>query len=330
MARRVASSVLSALGLTANQERLYQRLLPLSGSLVSDLVARLDVRRDVLILELAPLRTLGLIDIKGDRVRVVGLSAAVSARVAAEAEAARRLRQRLDDLSTAIPYLTAAVTRPAPSEVSDMQALEGEVTSGGNPLKLLTALVEHSRGDLLWLRPDAWRFPRESAMVRVIAAAVASGRRSRAIYPVVALQEAPDAMQARADAGEEIRFLADLPTRMIVVGNTHAVLPEPLGFADEPRLLIRQPAIVESLALLFETLWERAAPVPALEPGRQRTDRYRFLLQQLVAGAKDEQIARSLGISLRTVRRRVAELLIDLGVETRFQAGAEAVRRGWL
>jgi DNA-binding NarL/FixJ family response regulator len=54
------------------------------------------------------------------------------------------------------------------------------------------------------------------------------------------------------------------------------------------------------------------------------------LLRQLAAGAKDEQIARTLGLSLRTVRRRVAGLLIELGVDTRFQAGVEAVRRGWL
>jgi hypothetical protein len=30
------------------------------------------------------------------------------------------------------------------------------------------------------------------------------------------------------------------------------------------------------------------------------------------------------------VRRQVADLMIELGVDTRFQAGAEAVRRGWL
>ena len=39
---------------------------------------------------------------------------------------------------------------------------------------------------------------------------------------------------------------------------------------------------------------------------------------------------RKLGIGLRTVRRRIAELMTDLGVDTRFQAGVEAVRRGWL
>ena len=167
-------------------------------------------------------------------------------------------------------------------------------------------------------------------MAKVVAAAVASGRRSRAIYPVRALQEAPDALRARAQAGEQVRVIADLPTRLFVIGSTHAVLPEPLGMADEPRLLVRQRALVESLILLFELMWDRAAPVPDLDLGEARPDLRRFLLQQLAAGAKDEQIARALGISLRTVRRRVAGLLIELGVDSRFQAGVEAVRRGWL
>jgi DNA-binding CsgD family transcriptional regulator len=124
--------------------------------------------------------------------------------------------------------------------------------------------------------------------------------------------------------------VADLPSRMLIIGTTHAVLPEPLGFADEPRLLIRQPAIVGGLTLLFETLWERAESVTGLEHGRTRADPRRFLLQQLAAGAQDEQIARTLGISLRTVRRRVAAVLTELGADSRFQAGVEAVRRGWI
>jgi DNA-binding NarL/FixJ family response regulator len=77
-------------------------------------------------------------------------------------------------------------------------------------------------------------------------------------------------------------------------------------------------------------MWERAAPVPNMDFGDARRDLRRFLLQELAAGAKDEQIARTLGLSLRTVRRRVADLLIELGVDNRFQAGVEAVRRGWL
>jgi DNA-binding NarL/FixJ family response regulator len=52
------------------------------------------------------------------------------------------------------------------------------------------------------------------------------------------------------------------------------------------------------------------------------------ILEGLMLGSKDEAMARQLGVSLRTVRRRVADLMTELGATTRFQAGMEAVRRG--
>ena len=64
--------------------------------------------------------------------------------------------------------------------------------------------------------------------------------------------------------------------------------------------------------------------------GTDRSQSRSLLLDQLAGGAKDEQIARALGLSLRTVRRRVAEILDELGADSRFQAGVEAVRRGWI
>ncbi|MHA3705265.1 LuxR family transcriptional regulator, partial [Jatrophihabitans sp. YIM 134969] len=54
------------------------------------------------------------------------------------------------------------------------------------------------------------------------------------------------------------------------------------------------------------------------------------LLTLIGAGLKDEVIARQLGISARTLRRRSQELLAELGAANRFQAGAEAARRGWI
>jgi DNA-binding NarL/FixJ family response regulator len=77
-------------------------------------------------------------------------------------------------------------------------------------------------------------------------------------------------------------------------------------------------------------MWERASSVADLDLGEPRRDLRRFLLQQLAAGAKDEQIARSLDLSLRTVRRRIADVMSDLGADSRFQAGVEAARRGWI
>ncbi len=292
--------------------------------------ARLVMTAEDLQMELVKLADLGLVELVDNRVRVITPSAVISNMVAAEALSAARTRERLNDLAGAIPHLVAAASRPAAGEVSETGDIDGEITSGGDALKLLTSLVENTRGDLLWLRPDAWRIPRESAVALVIAAAVSSGRRSRAVYPALALQEAPEALRARVEAGEEIRIVPELPTRLIVIGTTHAVLPEPLGHSDNPRMLVRQPALVGALTLLFESVWDRAMIVPEYTARRTRVEARHLLLRQLAAGAKDEQIARSLGLSLRTVRRRVAELLDEFHVETRFQAGVEAARRGLL
>lgn len=330
MGRRSASSLLVALGFPAELDQIYQRLLPLSGGEVQMVASALNRPSDELLSELAPLLDAGIARVVADRLRVLDHTEAVAHLLDGHARHVARLGERVAEVAAAVPFLTAAVTRPGPADVDDVHALDGEVSSGGNPLDLLTAMVANTRGDLLWLRPDQWRLPRESSMARVIAAAIASGRRSRAIYPAMALQQAPEVLRARAEAGEQIRVLSEVPTRMIVFGHTHAVLPEPLGFGDEPRLLVRQGALVAALSMLFEHMWDRAAPVPELDLGEARPDLRRFLLEQLAEGVNDEQIARTLGISLRTVRRRVASVMVELGADTRFQAGVEAVRRGWL
>ena len=321
---------MSALGFPPAVDRLYERVLKQSGRELVSVAQALLRTPEELLDDLAPLVESEVVRISGSRVFVESPPVAVARLVAEQASDAARARRRLDALAAAIPFLTAGSARPAPGEVHDVQPLDGEISSGGQPVALIAALIAQSKGDLLWLRPDQWRIPREDAMLEVIRDLIASGRRSRAIYPVRALQEAPDTLRARAEVGEQIRVLSDLPTRMFIIGTTHAVLPEPLGFVDEPRSLVRQQGLVEALTSWFELMWERAAPVPALDPGQARPDMRRFLLQQLASGVQDEQVARTLGISLRTVRRRIADILTELGADTRFQAGVEAARRGWL
>jgi hypothetical protein len=313
---------------SADDERCYQQVRPLSGSPLADVAATLRVEPDQVPEVLAGLTDLGIVELRDDRVVVLRADQALAAAISREAEAADHARERLDELAGAVPLLVAAGTRPGPGEVEDVQPLDGELSSGGNALALLTAMIDESRGDLLFLRPDAWLMPRESAISQVVARAVASGRRSRAVYPLRALHEAPEILQNRVDAGEDVRLIDDLPTRLMIIGVTHAIVPEPLGFADSPRLLVRQGALVAALTLLFEMYWEQASPVSELSAPRS-SERV-FLLRQLLSGAKDEQIARTMGLSLRTVRRRIADVMIDLGADTRFQAGAEAVRRGWI
>jgi DNA-binding CsgD family transcriptional regulator len=55
-----------------------------------------------------------------------------------------------------------------------------------------------------------------------------------------------------------------------------------------------------------------------------------LLLALLADGLKDEAVARALGVSVRTVRRMVAELMHRLDARSRFQAALLAQRKGWL
>jgi DNA-binding NarL/FixJ family response regulator len=54
------------------------------------------------------------------------------------------------------------------------------------------------------------------------------------------------------------------------------------------------------------------------------------VLELVAAGVKDERIARTLGVATRTVRRDIADLRERLGVTSRAEIVAAAVRRGWL
>lgn len=56
----------------------------------------------------------------------------------------------------------------------------------------------------------------------------------------------------------------------------------------------------------------------------------RALLHALARGGKDEIVARRLGMSTRTFRRRLMNLMIRLDVTSRFQAGAKAAHAGLL
>jgi DNA-binding NarL/FixJ family response regulator len=63
-----------------------------------------------------------------------------------------------------------------------------------------------------------------------------------------------------------------------------------------------------------------------LEP----TSATRRLLRLMRTGAIDETIAREMGISLRTLHRRITRLQDLLGVRSRFQLGVIACERGWV
>ena len=77
----------------------------------------------------------------------------------------------------------------------------------------------------------------------------------------------------------------------------------------------RFPMVVSALVKLFELLWAPATPLPVGDPQQPSPigeDLDLRLLGLLGTGLKDEVIARELGISVRTLGRRLSALLAAL------------------
>jgi len=323
---------LAVLGVPADQERVYRAVLRHPAATSAVLAAELGEPEPDVDQALTGLATIGLVVVRDGRALAQPPEEAVGRLITEES---RRLQERRDRLASAreqlLPALTAEHLRAAlpggvPVGVELVEAADAGV--------LVRCLVAETPGDLLWLRPDEWTKPGARAIDEWLPEVIRSGRRSRALYPARILEEAPQVLWERAEAGENVRILAELPCRLAVVGSSVAMLADRLDPLAEPgaHLVVRQPSIVGALRAMFETLWEKGMAVPGLGGRGPQHDSLAqgLLLDMLAAGAKDEQVSRELGLSLRTVRRRVAGLLDELGADSRFQAGVEAVRRGWV
>ena len=86
MARRTVSSTLAALGLDDQEERLYQRMLPLSGSTLAEVAVALDCGPDEVLDGLDPLLDRVIAQVEGVRVVVRSLAAVVTSYLEREAE----------------------------------------------------------------------------------------------------------------------------------------------------------------------------------------------------------------------------------------------------
>jgi DNA-binding CsgD family transcriptional regulator len=136
--------------------------------------------------------------------------------------------------------------------------------------------------------------------------------------------------------GERARVTRSLPMKMALCDRRLALIPVSTysDNAGEAAYLVHPSSLLDALSELFEAMWDKAVPLnqrPASDDEEQiLTDRDKDLLGLLAAGTTDETIARTFGWSVRTVRRHIHRIMTMTGAETRFQAGMEATRRGWL
>ncbi|HEX7133686.1 MAG TPA: helix-turn-helix domain-containing protein [Iamia sp.] len=166
-------------------------------------------------------------------------------------------------------------------------------------------------------------------------AALARGVTYRVVYHPASLVS-PEAMahvRRCVEAGEDARILADAGPKMVIVDGSVAVVIESTVDPDPAaRLLVRPSTLLDLLVDRFERLWSAAVPVDgAVEAAPSDvSERDRELLALLAAGLKDRAIAHTLGVTERTIGRRVTDLMERLDAPTRFRAGARAAQRGWI
>ncbi|MET8307732.1 helix-turn-helix transcriptional regulator [Micromonospora sp. NPDC005173] len=138
--------------------------------------------------------------------------------------------------------------------------------------------------------------------------------------------------------GEQARVLPAVPLKLLLFDGRTAILPLTRGEsgAEQSVVIVRESALTDALQALFEALWRQATPLwddadthPEGTEQAELTEAEQTLVRLLAVGMKDEDIARHLDISVRTLRRRISDLQTRLGAGGRFQAGVQAARRGW-
>jgi len=179
-------------------------------------------------------------------------------------------------------------------------------------------------------------------------AVLARGVDWRAIYTIDSFDEGAtwEEVEELAGQGEQARITEQLPLKLALVDREIVLVSVSLEPGRIDALVSHAPPLVAAFRELFEFHWARAVPLPearerladAAEPDplllpagwRAPSQEERSILALMAVGMKDDAIARRLGMSPRTLRRRSQELLAELGAGNRFQAGAEAARRGWI
>ncbi|HEY2791984.1 MAG TPA: helix-turn-helix transcriptional regulator [Micromonosporaceae bacterium] len=218
----------------------------------------------------------------------------------------------------ALHNLCGAMATPASSTFA-APTIASEVPSA------VRSLISSAESDVLLVEPDGstgWSWPNDLTPLMLHAAERGQRLRmllgSRPSHPF-----ARRVAQRVEEAGGEVHLAATPGHPMLTIDRRVALLPAPSEF-----VIVSQPHVVRVLRSFIDGLWACSAPLAATRASAESRDVQERIVALLAAGAKDETVARLLGISLRTCRRHIADLMTRLGAVSRFQAGANATRAG--
>ncbi|MFI8255927.1 LuxR C-terminal-related transcriptional regulator [Streptomyces filamentosus] len=316
---------------------LYQELRGTPGGSFDDAARRLHLtpaERDECRAELT---ALGLLEPAGDRTSAPAAVAPDVALLRLLRHERERLENRLAETSRAHttletlagPFLRAGMEPGSEVEVEiveDRARIRRELAD-------LTDAVRSSVHSMLTGSVRREEMPRELERDRE---RTARGVRVQAMYShrVGQVPEMAQHLAERAALGVEVRLSAVVPMNMVLADENFALLPTDPHDPGSAAILARGPGLVRSYRALYDYCWYAATPYGHFDPGGHGgdglTEQQRAALRMLASGIKDEQVARNLGVSLRTVSRLISELMQELDAASRFEAGVKAARLGLL
>jgi len=256
-----------------------------------------------------------------------------------EAELAQRQEQlassRVELQSLLTEYLEATSQPSVASEVVELMGREAIQRE-------LEAWSQKVRFEMLALHPDtSYSAEMLEAAEAMDLLALERGVRMRSVYPEDCRSDPAVLAYHRTVAkhGAEVRYAKQVPARLLVFDRKVGIIPAYCADNRRAALRLEGEGVAAMLVLNFDLVWSAATPDDAEDshleieaPGADHgpTDLDRILLQLLSMGIKDEAAARHLGVSVRTVRRQIADLMVRLHAGSRFEAGMQAAMRGWL
>jgi predicted transcriptional regulator/DNA-binding CsgD family transcriptional regulator len=324
--------MLDAVGIGDSAAQVYAELVETDQLSAAEVAERCGVSARQASAELHNLASLGLaLRVTGRPVRY----RAVAPDLAVSALIAQRERE-LQDVRATMHRLTEVFQETARGRHPDAHV---EVVHGTPNIARLAARVHGQTQRQLrgFDRPPYSEEP--GASYSLESSRLAVGVAYRVIYDAAALA-VPGRMYGdilpSSAAGEQARTRPELPIKLIISDDQLALIPAAVTSRSiDTTFVIHRSPILDALIALFEAEWARATPIPGTSAGPEAAAggpdaETATLLAMLAAGMTDASIARSLSWSMRTTQRRMRQLMTDLGVTTRFQAGVAARERGWL
>lgn len=324
--------MLGVLGLDELEERAYRELVGVPSESVDGLARGLDLALPLTVATLARLEEKGLV---ARSVAEPGQYVASPPAVALGSMIVRR-QEDIRQAQIELAALTESYRGAAPRTLTDVI----DVVQGPQAVAQRFAQLQRGarREVLALIRSSVALVSAEENVDEDVA--IARGVQYRLIVERAALERPGyfDVVRDSVAMGEDIRVRESVPLRMLVADRQLALVPlQPSG--DDRgggALLVHPGGLLDALVGLFDLMWAESLPVLAtgdvLEgkglDGVDEVDRH--VLALLLHGLTDQAIGGQLGLSLRTVQRRVHQLMTRAEVSTRFQLGHAASTRGWL